>query len=189
MLKKLLIPGIFLLLVAAQWAIPLDMIRSSNLILTEGKPFRFKCAPIDPNDPFRGKYITLSFEAEQYLMDSALAPQPGETVWLRMTTDSAGYAKIASLTENKPENLGDYMETEVSTYLMEGDSSLVFFIFPFERFYLEETKAPKAEALYQENLQGQNATSYALIYLLNGEARIQEVYLDGKPLSELLKNP
>jgi uncharacterized membrane-anchored protein len=59
--KKILILA-FALMVVAQFYVPISMITESEDILSEGTPYKFRTAPIDPNDPFRGKYITLSFK-------------------------------------------------------------------------------------------------------------------------------
>lgn len=60
-------PKIILLIVlfAIQLAIPGYMIFEQNQILTEGTAYKFKTRPIDPYDPFRGRYVTLAFDANQ----------------------------------------------------------------------------------------------------------------------------
>jgi uncharacterized membrane-anchored protein len=61
MIKKTILP-LFALTCLAQWFVPAQMIYDQEQVLREGKTYHFKTAPIDPSDPFRGKYITLSFE-------------------------------------------------------------------------------------------------------------------------------
>lgn len=56
---------LLIVLFAIQLAIPGYMIFEQNQILTEGTAYKFKTRPIDPYDPFRGRYVTLAFEANQ----------------------------------------------------------------------------------------------------------------------------
>ncbi len=187
MLKKMLIPIAFLGMIVAQYWISVGMISGSNRILAEGIPFRFKCAPIDPNDPFRGKFITLSYDAIQFSMDSAKAPEAGSTVWLSFGEDSAGYARISSLSKTQPASLENVLKIPVSYRGQNEDSTILYFNYPFERYYLEETKAPDAEKLYLDGTRIGNA--YALVYLYQGNARIREVFMNGQSLTELLSQP
>ena len=58
--QKITIPA-FILMVLAQLYVPASMIFQKERVITQGTAYKFRTAPIDPNDPFRGKYITLSF--------------------------------------------------------------------------------------------------------------------------------
>ena len=46
--------------------VPAKMIFNKEAVLAQGKDYRFKTAPIDPYDPFRGKYIDLYYEANAF---------------------------------------------------------------------------------------------------------------------------
>ena len=52
----------FGLLIVAQVAVPLQMIQQRETVLREGELFRFKTEPIDPADPFQGRYVWLQIE-------------------------------------------------------------------------------------------------------------------------------
>lgn len=54
---------LFALLCVAQWAVPLAMVQRAERTLSEGTAYRFRTAPVDPADPFRGRYVTLDFDA------------------------------------------------------------------------------------------------------------------------------
>ena len=62
MKNKNIIIILFLLVALAQLFVPAQMIYNQEDILDTGKLVKFQCEPIDPNDPFRGKYITLNFK-------------------------------------------------------------------------------------------------------------------------------
>ena len=58
--KKIIFPA-FILLVLVQLFVPANMILEQEDILKNGTPYKFKTAPIDPYDPFRGKYVWLGY--------------------------------------------------------------------------------------------------------------------------------
>lgn len=170
-------------MVLAQWVVPLQMIGNSEAILKKGTAFRFECAPIDPNDPFRGKYIVLNFTLANYITDTADAFIHGQQVYAVLGTDSGGYARIQAL-EIKQPAAGHYLATKVDyTNTYDGVHTVVLDI-PFSRYYLDEFDAPKAEEKYREGTQ--SSTAYAEVYLYKGQARIKEVVVDGKPLAQWL---
>ena len=58
---------LFILVVIAQWFVPMQMITEQEDVIATGKTLKFKTAPIDPYDAFRGKYIFLNFENNRVL--------------------------------------------------------------------------------------------------------------------------
>ena len=48
----------------AQLAVPGWMIYKHESVMREGAVYKFRTAPIDPRDPFRGEYVVLDFAAE-----------------------------------------------------------------------------------------------------------------------------
>ena len=67
----LILLGVFVLVALMQLFVPANMIWSREKVLNEGKIYKFKTAPIDPNDPFRGKYISLNFEQNAIEVNNA----------------------------------------------------------------------------------------------------------------------
>ncbi|MEO1626614.1 MAG: GDYXXLXY domain-containing protein, partial [Bacteroidota bacterium] len=86
----------FALVVLFQLAVPAKMIWDQEYVLAEGQSFRFKTRAYDPNDPFRGKYIRLAFEADilegNYL--STEGWERGDQVCVWLENDADGFAKI-----------------------------------------------------------------------------------------------
>ena len=69
MKSRTLILTSFIAVALIQLLVPAKMIWDQEEVMRDGKVFRFKTEPIDPNDPFRGKYITLSFQEENTNID------------------------------------------------------------------------------------------------------------------------
>ncbi len=172
---------LFGVMAAAQWYVPVRMITGSNRILKEGTPMKFRCAPVDPNDPFRGKYIVLQFEIDQYETDSSNRFKTGQQVYIELKEDSLGFARIDSIKNAPPPSGKIYLKANIEYINRYGannkDKYEINFDLPFRRFYLEESKAPKAEDLYRKEPFDTAGFTYGLVYLLNGEARIKDVII------------
>jgi uncharacterized membrane-anchored protein len=72
----------FLVLVAAQLILPLGMIGVNELALATGTKVTLLTEPIDPLDPFRGRYVALNYEISN-LVD--WRGRPGAVVWVELT--------------------------------------------------------------------------------------------------------
>ena len=59
--------------------------------------------------------------------------------------------------------------------------------YPFDRFYMEETKAQAAEDMYRESIIDSTQVAYALVNIRNGEAVIRDVLINGTSVSDLVK--
>src|SRR5690554_461138 len=61
----------FILVAIIQLAVPAKMIWDKENVLKSGKEFKFETAPVDPTDPFRGKYIALNYKENTYSSDDS----------------------------------------------------------------------------------------------------------------------
>ena len=93
--KKILLPA-FILVALVQLYVPSKMILHREEILDTGKEYKFKTAPIDPTDPFRGKYITLRYDENMVEIQNEKDWVRGETIYVFLAKDSDGFAKIKS---------------------------------------------------------------------------------------------
>lgn len=173
----------FVLLCLIQLAIPSKMIFDVEQVTLLGQEYRFRTAPIDPEDPFRGKYVTLEFDAEIYR--SAREEEdwsPGEPVYVVLGRDSAGYAIIKTIRKQQPEAAEDYILAKIGYVRIDG----IWIEYPFKRFYMEENKAPLAEEKYRElNRRSSGQEVYAVVYVYKGGAALKDVMIDGVSLRVL----
>jgi len=178
----------FAITALAQLFVPVKMIYDCEMTAKEGTEYKFKAEPIDPNDPFRGKYITLAF-AMEYLTTKDTTWQAGETAYITLAKDNQGFAKAANLSREKPE--GDYITIEITYKIAATQLHLKL---PFDRYYMEESKAAAAENAYAEYA---NLTNYKPVYAIvavkEGNAVLRDVVIDGMPIKEYVekkrKNP
>jgi len=173
-------------MVVVQLYVPASLLFQNERVIQFGTEYKFKTAPIDPNDPFRGKYITLTFEETSTTMEDSISWVNGTPVYVTLTTDDAGYAKILSLTDMEPTGSSDYIKANVD-YVLSDTVHTVFVRYPFDRFYMEESKAPLAEQAYNEAMVDSNQVAYALVLVQNGKAVIGDVVIDGISIQEVVK--
>ena len=79
-------------------------------------------------------------------------------------------------------NLVDHPEA-VTVTEVPGDQELTLEL-PFDRYYLKENHAPEAEKLYRMSTQRKSA--WITVRIKDGEAALDELYIDGKPVGQQL---
>ena len=178
---------IFMIVVLIQLFVPAKMIFDRENVLATGTEYKFKTQPVDPSDPFRGKYITLNYEMDK-AKSKGLSWERGETILVYIDRDSLGYAKIHDVSKGELSIDKDYIEAKVTWNY--GDSSIVNFELPFDRYYMEESKAKPAEDIYREyNRRGNaNSETYALVAIKNGQSVLKDVFINDRPIIYYIKN-
>jgi len=186
MSNKKIIFSIFILIALAQLYVPAKMILNREDVLNSGVEYRFKTAPIDPTDPFRGKYIVLRFENNTVKVDDETAWEYGEEIFASLGTDQDGYAKTIAVSKDEPIDGKDYMKVRIR-YVSHDKSNILTVNYPFDRYYMEESKAYDAEVAYRESRRDTNQIAYALVRVKNGEAVLKDVLINGESIKEIVK--
>lgn len=188
--------GILLVgMVLAQLYILSKMAWDSEMVLENGKTYKFKCAPVDPADPFKGRYVLLNYkDASIELPEFKIQDlNKGDAVFVTFIEDENGYAKIKELFKTT-----DHFETtQLGTAYLKAkierignvqnipNLKKVHIRFPFNKYYMEENKAPIAEKIYRDlDNEKMNAT-YALVLIKNSNSVLKNVIIDGNTLVEL----
>lgn len=173
-------------LALVQLYVPVSMILEREEVLNEGAEFRFRTAPVDPNDPFRGKYITLDFTNNTIAVSDGQEWRQGEEVYVLLEPDSAGFASITAASKTRPSGDGVFMKASVR-FVYSGAPAHLVIDYPFDRYYMEETRAYPAEQIYRESQSDTTSTTYALVSVKAGEAVLKDVLIDGVPISKLVE--
>ncbi len=177
---------LFVIIAIIQLLVPAKMIWNKESTLIYGKPYKFKTAPIDPTDPFIGKYIILDFDANSYEANEQYIR--GEIVYVYLEEDKNGFAKIAKVSKSiLPDEEKDYIKAKVRFGNYLGYDLKIQIDYPFQRFYMEESKAYNAELLYRKFQNEPDSITYALIRVKNGDAVIQNVFINDTPIKELVE--
>ena len=176
----------FLLLVVLQLWVPASVIMDKENVLSTGTGYKFRTAPRDPNDYLRGKYVYLNFSETSFETSLPKNWKSGQVVYVSIGKDSAGFAKIIAITDDAKEAKKDYIKTRVN-YVDYQNANKLYVEWPFDRFYMEESKAPLAEEAYNESRVDSSIISYALVKVKSGDAVLENVYIDNKPIDDYIK--
>jgi uncharacterized membrane-anchored protein len=193
--RKTMLITAFVFLAALQLAAPLWMISRREETLRNGKAFRFKAAPVDPYDAFRGRYVAISvdlsgntetnrwFGRNSVAVTNAAAFERGQRVFALLEEGTNGFARVSALIPMRPRD-ADFIRTRVRWI---SDASHVALDIPFDRYYMNEAKAPEAEQAYREHSRRTNQTAYVTVRVRSGFAVLEELYVDDKPIREFLE--
>jgi uncharacterized membrane-anchored protein len=186
--KKYILLALFVVLVATQLYVPASMIMDQEDILAAGKTFRFRTAPVDPNDPFRGKYITLNFSDNTLDIPDSTGLISHQVVYVMLGEDENGFAIIREVLSDPPMDGVAFVKAELGWINNYDDTTTLFINYPFDRFYLEESKAPIAEELYVDSQQDSLKTTWAIVKIKDGNAVLEDVMIDGVSIVEIVRN-
>jgi uncharacterized membrane-anchored protein len=171
---------LFGLLCLAQLGVAASGIAIHERTLTQGAGVLLAVAPVDPEDPFRGRYVSLAFELEQG-SHALRGPQPhySDPAFVVLKVDAAHVATVDYVTATEPK-AGLYLKAESSW--QEGAGVRVSL--PLKRYYMNEQLAPAAERAYRAAIQAPDRKSYARVRVLGGRSVIEAVLLDGVPIEQ-----
>ena len=171
---------LFAAMAIVQLAAPAGMILSRERTLAQGEAFKFSTAPVDPYDAFRGRYVGLRIANSEATLPRSASASHGQTVYATIETGADGFAKfgVASLSPPKDK---PYLKVKAGHASGEGRIALQL---PFDRFYMEEGKAPAAEAAYREHGRSGAEDAYVILRVLDGAGVIENLFVGGKPIAE-----
>lgn len=181
---KLILGIVFGALCLAQIGVVLFQIMSYEKILKEGESFYFKVLPLDPYDPFRGRYVTLRFENATKAPIAQGQSKENQSLGYAILEHQEKLDSVKEITFIKPQ-MGNFLEVNVKNNKLRNTqnntSSMVYFSLPYDRFYMREDIAPKAEKVLRLR---SGVEVRAKLKVLNGKGVIEELLVGEIPLSE-----
>lgn len=172
---------LFFVMSLVMLAVPLHMIIRAENIFNKGKLFTFKVVPVDPYDPFRGRYVSIRVEPDYIQTSGQVDFKSGDELFAKVKTGTDGMAFLADLNRNPPDE-GDFVRVKFK-YNTDGKSYIQP---PFDRFYMNEKLAPEAENAVRLNSNLQKQACTIKVRILNGKAVIENVYIDDISLREYI---
>jgi uncharacterized membrane-anchored protein len=159
-----------------QLAVPASMVIKQETILSQGTEFRFRLAPVDPGDPFRGRYLRLSFEVERkgYTLQAPAAFDKTRPLYAAISTDSEGFARIDTLTTTVP--TGPYLTIPAGSLYKYGGGDIHITI-PFHRYFVNESRAKIIETeandlLRKAQKEGRKPGLYGTVRIKDGDGSL-----------------
>jgi len=183
--KKWLLLG-FLGMVLLQLYVPFSMILGREDALSNGEAYKFRTAPIDPRNPFMGSYIRLNFENDHLQVPEGHDWHRGQTVFVHLRQDTKGFAQIGGVSKVPPAEGTPYLKAKVRQIIAD-DAPKLYVDYPFDRYYMEESKAYDAELAHRRLQQAPDSITYALVKVKDGQAVLEDVMVNGTPIAELIR--
>lgn len=176
--------ALFVVAAAVQVATAVGQIWKHEGVLRNGTPYKFVTAPVDPYDAFRGRYVALNYADTSTVARQGDEIEFGAPAYVALRSNADGFAEFGELSSAPPAE-GDYVRVEFQG----NDGTRANFRLPFDRYFMEETQAPKAEQAYLQNVNLRGQTSdltYALVRIKDGRGVIEDIYVKGKPIREFI---
>ncbi len=180
-MNRSILLALFAALVCAQLAVPTSMILHRETVLKKGQEYKIRTRPIDPNDAFRGRFVQLGYDAVTVSLPGNAPLADGQKAYAIIEADPEDFAVVKAISFTPPDGTA-YLKVLVRP----GGGGKAQLLWPFDRYYMEETAAPEAERLYRE--QARNATAYITVRIWSGTGVITGLYLDGKPIEQRIQN-
>jgi len=169
----------FAVLVIAQLAVPAWMIVSREWTLRQGNTFKFHTAPVDPYDPFRGRYVALRLEPDEARAPVETQLDYNQRMVAVLETDAEGYAKVSELRLEPPPE-GDF----IRVHAWPRDATMVGIHWPFDRYYMDERLAPEAEKAYRDHNLREERNAHVTVRVRSGNAVLEDLFIENVPVRE-----
>ena len=118
--------------------------------------------------------------------DAMNADPDYSAAYVILKTNVAGFVSIDYISKKKPSPGIDFIKAKVD-FVLNDPVKTINIAYPFDRFYMEESKAYNAEQEYRESQLDSTKTTYALVSIKDGDAVLKDVFIDEIPLGDLMK--
>ena len=180
---------LYFVLCAVQLSVPVLQILKFEDVLRSGSAYKLRTAPVDPYDAFRGRYVALNYKDTKAKIKTGEKIEYEAPAYVTLQMDKDGFAQYVELTKVQP-LYGDFLRV-ADCYMGYGEeNALAHFNLPFDRFYMEESKAPRAETAYREHVKRRDdveTSAYVVLRVKDGRGVIEDLYIDNMPIREYLK--
>lgn len=175
------------LFIIFQLVIVTQMVWQHAFTSQKGKEFRFRCAMYDPVHPFAGRYMRLNFN-DLCVRSEQPFTEDNDMAYVTILKGDDGFAEPGMLSTRRPENTADYLEIAPDQQFMSYGrrDSCVRFRYPFDKFYLPEEDAPRAEKMVNEALRDTSVQVWVSVSIYRGNAVIRDVFIGERSLNAML---
>ncbi|MDR1975463.1 MAG: GDYXXLXY domain-containing protein [Campylobacteraceae bacterium] len=180
MIKQRLFWGAFGVFIVLQLVAVFWQIVKYEKVVYLGDTLHLSIRPFDPYDPFRGRYINLSF-TDTYVAKSDNFDSDAKYIFTTFTTRN-GTSKPDAVFSAKPDTDKPYLKT-TNYYRSYYNDDPVRIVYPFDRFYMQEDLAKRVD---RDNRIFNNDAK-AVVKILDGVGVLVDVTIEGKSINEYIK--
>lgn len=178
MIKRLILILVFVL----QICVPVYMILQRENVLATGVLVKFQVEPVDPYDAFRGKYLNIGLK-EDLIKTKDKSFGEDRKVYISLSVDEKGFAHMEDVSY-KP-----YMDKLYFTGTIdETGQDFVIIKPPFNRYYINEEYAGKAEKLYNKLSHDNPENVYITVRIKKGKTVVDQMFLNGTDIYSYIES-
>jgi hypothetical protein len=155
--------------------------RQSRTNVADGQAFKFRTAPVDPYDAFRGRCVWLRIEQNSLPVPAGVQWTRGQEVFAVIETGTNGFSRLGELRGTRPDDR-PYLTVRVNR--IAGPTA--YLLVPLDRFYIQESLAPAAEKAYREHSRTSGRDAYITVRVRDGLGVIENLWIDGVPIHEFV---
>ena len=174
---------LLMLILGLQSAWMLGTVFVQEHALHNGTVILLETRPVDPRDLLRGDYVVLSYRISRIPTNLFSPPlnenlTPGQTVWVALAPRGETHEVVRAATERFDAGPGEVLVKAKPSWWSPGTNpaSVVEVEYGLERYYVGEgTGNPRGKLTVQAVVPG------------SGRASIKQVFMDGKPYAQAMK--
>jgi hypothetical protein len=193
MKRKTLLLSALALVALAQLFVPWQMISKQAGYAKTGTEFNFKTDSRvrfginHPGASLAGKYIALNFEEDHIRITDKKEWEQIQNAYVLFKKDSAGFAKIVSVTKTKPENSSDWVRAGV--WVNWRDTTSLHLNYPFRNYYIEDSNHKQSDSIIKYGLNDSLKINYLKIRIKENQFLAKDLLINGVPFKEMIKAP
>ncbi len=181
--------SIFILVSVAQVLVLIQMIANQPDLETTGTPYKFK---IDPrvradqdNTAYSGDFIWLRFEISRMKLVNNKDWKHNRSLYLVLSKDSLGYAKVESVSKTKPSTTSDWIRA--AWWVNWKDSTEINLNLPFNQYYIKNGDRKDVESLIKTGLKDSLKTSYLNVKIRENQFLSGDLMIGDVSFKDMLK--
>ena len=205
-MKRPLRVALLVLLSAAQVTAAAWSIARYEMTLATGRVYKVKTVPVDPADPFRGRYVAIQ---PALTLPNPVAPEvaslldqigvfrpnaPRKMAYVVLSSDAEGFARADQVVPEPPRT-ADYLEITgarlrtIGPVEQERQPEVVReVVLSFDRYYMAEAAAPAAEQRYREaSRRGADRDTWITVRVRNGVGVVDGLFIDGVRIEDAVR--
>jgi hypothetical protein len=173
----------------AQLFVPWQMISKQAGFARTGTEFNFKTdSRVNrPGASLAGKYIALNFEQDHIRITDKKEWEHIQNAYVLFAKDSAGFAKIVSVTKKKPLTSSDWVRAGV--WVNWKDSTSLQLNYPFRNYIIEDTNHKQVDSVIKYGLNDSLKINYLKIKIKENQFLANDLMINGVPFKEMIKAP
>jgi uncharacterized membrane-anchored protein len=157
-----------------QLGLLVSMIAGAERTIQSGSTWKFRTAPVDPVDLFRGRYARLNFSSFSVpIVEGEI--ESGDLVYALLEKNDEGFGQIRAVSTSIPSS-PDYLELVAKSV----GRKHVQVQLPYDRFYMDEERAPEMDRMLRRRM----VPSWAVIRVHEGKGVVVDLHMEEVQESE-----